>query len=355
MSNVKKRGHNIPQFHNAVAYLSLFSSGESFRTGNDHGDMAAALVRTGLAEKMMVTQFFPMVGSEQNDCVVHQAVFYESLNQSSNLVIHVSDAGVVANLSLSCQFRIDRAGGGVINSSQPLVVLGMFPVTDGRRGQIFTLIKIKIILRRVKGRMGAQIGGHQEKWLGSISAAQKIDGAGSYPVGRMQGFVINPRACHPGIAFHAGIGNIRFDALFIFQPVKIIVGDFLRLVVRGFRITIRMKIAVMQFNIVKAHKIAQRMHMHFSHTLGVIAGLCQFTGHGMGIIEIYQILIAYTAVFFLGKTGVKGRSCRNTAGAGRVGVVKKRAFGCQRIQKRGLHVGMAGDSHTISAHLVRHD
>ena len=95
--------------------------------------------------------------------------------------------------------------------------------------------------------------------------------------------------------------------------------------------------------------------MHFPHTLGIIAGGCQFTGHGMGIIPVYHILVSHTAVVLLPHAGMQCGPGRNTAGARGIGVIKQDSFCSDGIEIGRLDIGMSGDAQTIPPHLVGHD
>ena len=55
----------------------------------------------------------------------------------------------------------------------------------------------------------------------------------------------------------------------------------------------------MQFNIVKAHQIPERMDMHLADALGIVAGFGKFTRHRVRIAESNEILLADAPVFFL--------------------------------------------------------
>ncbi len=111
----------------------------------------------------------------------------------------------------------------------------------------------------------------------------------------------------------------------------------------------------MELHVMEAHKVPQRMYMHFSHTLGIIAGLCQRACHGDRILPRHSVLIAHPPMMFLLQAGVQCAARRDAAGAGGIGVGIAHATGGQMIQIGGLHIRMPCRAHAVSAHLIRHD
>ena len=166
--------------------------------------------------------------------------------------------------------------------------------------------------------------------------------------------VIDPGAGHKGVALHAGIGNVRIDTLFILQPVEIIVRHCLVFIIRGGYPAVVGHIAVMELDIVEAQLVPHRMYMHFTHALGVITGLGQFTGHGGFISPVHAVLIANPAIMFRRKARHQRCPGGNAAGASGVGIFKKLTFRSQGIQIRGFYIRMTGITQAISPKLVCH-
>ena len=89
--------------------------------------MAASLIGSGLAEHMVVTQFFPVVGGKEDDGVVVNSLLLQRQNQPPYLVVQMGDARVVAHLGLPDQLRVDGAGLGIIDPPVPLQQLVGLP------------------------------------------------------------------------------------------------------------------------------------------------------------------------------------------------------------------------------------
>lgn len=189
--------------------------------------------------------------------------------------------------------------------------------------------------------MGADIGQHQEKGLIPVPAAKKIQRSASCPIGGMQMLVVHPGTGDPGIAFQAGIGNITGDALLIFQPIEIIVRYHLMLMMRDIGLAVGVQVAVVQVDVVKTHRTAKGIDMHLPRARGGIARFRQFAGHGHRVIPRHPVPIPYPAVMLLRQAGVESRPGGNAARASAIGAGEPNSLGGQRVQKRGLDIGMA--------------
>ena len=252
----------------------------------------------------MIAQKFSMVRRKYNNGILITVVISQRIQESANLIVQVADAGIISNLCLAHQFRIHRTGIRVRQSAQPHQALSVRPVPNHRPGQFLIAVKFKKALRSIKGRMGTQIGYHQEKGLGTIPAPQKINGAVRNPVGGMKPFLIHPRPGCKRITFQPAVSDIPVNSQLRFQPVKIVVGNTLVLRIRYLPVSIGMQITVMKFYVVKSHQIPQRMDMHFSHTLGIISVLRHFSRHCNRIIPGNPVLIAHSSVMFLFQSGM---------------------------------------------------
>ena len=289
---VEQGRHHVAQFYQRIIRYADFA--EVFFTARQkHGNMRAAAVRQGLAAEAVVGKHLAVVGRKQDNGIIHELMLNQSLNHASDLVVNMRNASIVTHLLLTNQLGVRRAGAGVKDAALFLQKRFVVPIAAHRRTQVFVFVQIKIMLRCIVRRMRTHKAGHQEKRLTRVAAAQKVDGAGCHPVGGMIFLLIRPRACRPTVAVHAGIRHVTLNALFVFQPVEIVVGDELVFGIGHVGITILMQITVVQLYMVKAQIIAQRMHMHFSDTFGVIARFGQFSGHGAAIVPIDTILIAH--------------------------------------------------------------
>ena len=115
------------------------------------------------------------------------------------------------------------------------------------------------------------------------------------------------------------------------------------------------EIAVMEFYIMESQVIAQRVYVHFAYALGIITCFRQFSRKGVFVLPGDPVLIAGPAVMLLGHACMQRGTGGNAAGTGAVSPVKRNASACQRIQIRRFYIRMAGESHTVSPHLVGHD
>ena len=93
------------------------------------------------------------------------------MEDPADLMVHMSQAGVVAHLGLAHQFRIQRALGTVIAVAAALDSLRIGPVAHEGRPQVLIPVHIKVAGRSVKGRMRPHKGSKQEEGLASVPAA----------------------------------------------------------------------------------------------------------------------------------------------------------------------------------------
>lgn len=77
---------------------------------------------------MMVTQFLPVVRREKDQCVIIFLCFHKRLDQPSDLMVQMRDAGIISDLRLADQFFVRRTALGVKYSSLLLQKLRIFPV-----------------------------------------------------------------------------------------------------------------------------------------------------------------------------------------------------------------------------------
>ena len=106
----------------------------------------------------------PAVGrAEQNDRIMQDPLTLKRLQNPSDLVIQVRDAGVVSDLCIVHQRRI---GGAFLTAIMPSGLLIRFlirPVAHERRTDVLVSVHVKIACRRVKRRMRPHERGIKEK------------------------------------------------------------------------------------------------------------------------------------------------------------------------------------------------
>ena len=205
---------------------------------------------------MVVTELFAVISGKDDDRIIVKFLLDQGHDQTSDLVVQMRNAGIVADLGLAGQFRIQRSGFGIKDPAVLFQVLCRFPGADERLSQIFILIKIKVMGRRVKRRVRPQVGGHQEERLPGIPAPQKVKAPVGNPVGGMVFFFMRPGPCKKAVAVNAGIGNVGVCAQFLLKPVEIVVCYKLGFLIRNTGITGTVEITVMQVHIVEAQIIS---------------------------------------------------------------------------------------------------
>ena len=146
---------------------------------------------------MMISQKLSMIGYKEDNRILIQLIFDQRLQQTPDLMIQMSHAGIVPDLHLPDKLRIQRAGIRIKNPSSFPQRFVIAPVTDRGRRQFFSAVHVKIALRRIKRRMRTKIGGKKKKGHVRIPSAQEINGTIRHPVGGMVFFLINPWSCHP--------------------------------------------------------------------------------------------------------------------------------------------------------------
>ena len=202
-----------------------------------------------------------------------RTVVLQCVYQFSYLIVQMGDAGIIPDLCLAHELRIHGSRIGIGAPTQSSQTFFIRPVAYGGRRQVPAAVEVEEALGRVKRRMRPEIGCHQEKGTGAVSAAEKIDGSVRDPVGGVEPFLIHPGPGGEGIAFQPFVRHIPVDADLGLQPVEIIVGDPLVFRVGHVGIPIGMEVAVVELYVVEAHEVPQGMDMHLSHALGVISGL----------------------------------------------------------------------------------
>ena len=279
----------------------------------------------------------------------------QRLKDASDLVIHMGDTGVIADLLLADQLRIARAGAGVEHHTALFQQLRVIPVPVHGRAKRLVLVEVEIALRRIVGSVRTHKAGHQEEGLARIPAAQEVNGAACHPVGGVIFLLIGPGAGGPAVAVHAGIRHVGLHAKLIFEPIEVIVRKKLIFIVVHAREPVFVQIAVMQLHVVEAQVIAQGMDVHFSHALRIIARAAQLARHRAAVIPVHPVLVADLSGVALAQAGVQDRARRNAGGAGGPGVGEVNAVGGQRIQIGRFDVRMPGVAETVSALFVGHD
>ena len=346
-------GHHIPQLCQIVP-CSPKAPEVLFRAGEKQRYMDASLEGLCLLEQQMIAQHLSVVGAEENHRVLHQPLLHQGGAQTANLVIQMGDGGIVPNLQLPEEFRIQRRGVGIAAMALPLLAGLVIPVPTGGGAEFFVLIQVYIILRRIQRRMGPNEAGHEEEGLASVSPSEKIQTFRSHPVGWVVFFFVNPGSGHPAVAVKAGVRHIRRGTQIVFQPPVVVVRPALIFKAGSIRPAVGVEIPVVEPHVVKAQIVSQGMDVHLAHTLSIISCGTQLPGQGVGIAPGDQILIAHPAVFPLGHSGVQRRPGGDTAGAGGVGIGEADTLRRQRIQIGGFHIGMSGNAQTIPSHLVCH-
>ena len=184
-----------------------------------------------------------MIGSEEDDGVVVDLLLNEGHDKPSDLVIQMGDAGVVADLGLPDQFRINRACLGVKDTAVTLEELIGLPGANERFAQILVFIEVEVMLRRVQRRMGPQVGGHQEEGLVRVPAPEEIQAPVRHPVGGVIFLLMGPGTGHPAVAVNACIRYIGVGAQFLPEPVEVVVRHKLGLPVGNVAVAGRVEIA----------------------------------------------------------------------------------------------------------------
>ena len=267
----------------------------------------------------------------------------------------MGDAGVVADLLLADKLRVFWPGAGIEHHAPLFQHGGVVPVALYRRPQVLVLIQVEVILGCVIGGVGPHEASHQEEGLAGVPAAQKVDAPAGHPVGGVVFFCIGPGAGGPAVAVHAGVGHVRIRAQLAFQPVEIIVRDQLVFAVFHIGVTIFMQVAVVQLHVVEAQIVAQGMHMHLAHALGVVAGPAQFSGHGAAVVPVHPILIAHLSGVALAQARVQNGPGGHAGGAGGPGIGKIDAVGGKGVQIRSFHIRVPGIAQAVSPLLIGHD
>ena len=126
--------------------------------------------------------------------------------------------------------------------------------------------------------------GHQEKRFRTVTAAQKIPALAGNPVGGMVLFLVNPRTNHPTVAVQASIYGVCIHTKLLLEPPIIIIGHTLVFITGRSGAAVGMKIAVMQPYIVESQIIAQRVNVHFTDALRIVARLTQLPSQRVGVV-----------------------------------------------------------------------
>ena len=97
-------------------------------------------------------------------------------------------------------------------------------------------------------------------------------------------FLVDPGAHDPAVAVKAGVHGVGIHAKLLFEPPIIIIGHALVLITGRGGAAVGMEIAIMQPYIVESQIIAQRVNVHFTDALRIIARLAQFPSQRVGIV-----------------------------------------------------------------------
>ena len=89
---IAKSGEEIDEFGEGLGALSFLLSGSN----NDQRDFRGYFVGGVLTPFAVVAEVVSVISPEDDDGVLGKTVFFKALNQSSDLRVHVADAGAVA-------------------------------------------------------------------------------------------------------------------------------------------------------------------------------------------------------------------------------------------------------------------
>ena len=246
--------------------------------------MDTALERLCFLEHQMVAQHFTVVGNKQNHGVIHNLFFHQRGNQASDLMVHMGDGSIIARPQLLNIAFIRGCSLGMVTVTVALPADAVVPVAAPRFGQRLIFVQIQIIFRGVQRRMRPHEAGHQEKWFRTVTAAQKIPALAGDPVGGMVLFFVNPRTNHPTVAVQASIYGVCIHTKLLLEPPIIVIGHTLVFITGRTGAAVGMEIAIMQPYIVESQIIAQRVDVHFTDALRIIARLAQFPSQRVGIV-----------------------------------------------------------------------
>ena len=116
--DIKESRHDIAQLGNAVAALTaLYSDACAAACPEEQGDPAAPLIGAGFAEHMVVAQLFPVVRGKEDHSIFVNLMFDQPHDETTDLMVKMGDARVIADLCLSHKLRISRPGFGVKDPS----------------------------------------------------------------------------------------------------------------------------------------------------------------------------------------------------------------------------------------------
>lgn len=161
---------------------------------------------------------------------------------------------------------------------------------------------------------------------------------------------IGPRPGDPGVAVHPVQDHVGVRADLLAQPGHVVVDQ---VAVPG-GLALEVQVAVVQHNVVEAHQIAGRVHVHLADGLGVVTAGGHLAGQRALVGPRHAILVADPAVIPLAHAGEQAGARGDARRRGGVGLAETDALRGELIQVRGLNDGMAIAAEAIAAPLVGH-
>ena len=200
------------------------------------------------------------------------------------MVIHVGNRRIVARPQLLDVALIRGCRLGMVAVAVALPADAVVPVAAPRLGQRLIFVQIQVVFRGIQRRVRPHKAGHQKERLRAVTAAQEIPALAGDPVGRMVLFFVNPRTNHPTVAVQASIYGVCIHTKLLLEPPIIVIGHTLVFITGRSGAAVGMEIAIMQPYIVESQIIAQRVNVHFTDALRIIARLAQFPSQRVGIV-----------------------------------------------------------------------
>ena len=243
--------HDVPQLHQIAAGPAARAH-ILLRAGDKQRHLGAALVGLGLHKEQVVAQHLAVVGHEEEDRVVHQLLLHQGRDDPADLMVHMGNGGVVGHPQLADELGVRGSRLGVVAVAVAEHPLHIVPVAAVGGLEVLVVVEMKVVFRRVHGRVGPDEAGHQEEGLAAVPAAQEIQALRGHPVGGMVFLLVEPGPGDPAVAVGAVVGGVGVDAQLLLEPEVVVVGHPLILVVGGVGGAVGVEIAVMEADVVES-------------------------------------------------------------------------------------------------------
>ncbi len=329
---VKERRRHVHQRTDVLPDLMFHS-----RAAHHERDMAGGFHHAAFPERAEIPLQIPVIGGEQDQCILIHSLFPQSVQDTSDLIVHKGHAGVIIILKTKGILLADH------QALHRMTVADKFPV-------ILQIVRVGIIRggrilavefvpgsRRTIRRMRVDKGGHQHHGFIGVALLDILDAAVRYP---LRGMVLRRVRRDLRHIVHLAAHSMNVE------HVRIALADIIHIIVLWIR-QFLLRIPLFKTDIpIEIFQI-----MHLAHAAALPAQLRDPGKESLALVGHLAVVIvaAGTRRVLSGKHGQPGGHAYRRR---RDAAVEHDRFSRQRVQIRRLHRRIPKSAYGVIALLI---